>query len=215
MVFFSEAKGGGGLPSPSISKRRRDGNSSRSSRSASLKLAALLALVSFCSFMLGRTTLPSTSTATPSSSSVPPHGPSGSPEQFPLTVVTLSIRPRVFFLPGFADPELASALADATEPKLVPSTLALRPGEKAEDKAGIRTSDGVFVSAAEDASGFLAAVERKAEALIQDQSDGLLHCRDGRKTRANLEQHRLGFCRVKVRRAVGDRLIGRSGRAEF
>lgn len=169
MGFFSEAKGGGGLPSPSISsKRRRDGSSSsgRSSRSASLKLAALLVLVSAGSFLLGSSTSSTSSTAkTAPNSPVPHHGPSGSPEQFALTVVTLSIRPRVFFLPGFADPELASALADATEPKLQPSTLALRPGEKAEDKAGIRTSDGVFVTAAEDPSGFLAAVERKAEAL--------------------------------------------------
>ena len=191
MVFFSEAKGGG-LPSPSISsKRKRDGSSSGSSRSASLKLAVLLVLVSASSFLLGRRSTttttptstalsttrsappssPSSAAASPSSSSPSssapsvPHGPSGSPEQFPLTVVTLSLRPRVFFLPGFADPALASALADATEPKLAPSTLALRPGERAEDKAGIRTSDGVFVTAAEDPSGLLAAVERKAEAL--------------------------------------------------
>lgn len=79
--------------------------------------------------------------------------------------MTLSLKPRVFFLPGFADPILASALADRTEPKLSPSTLALRPGEKAEDKVGIRTSDGVFVTSAEDPSGFLEGIEKKIEAL--------------------------------------------------
>ena len=168
MAFFCETKGEG-LPSPSISSKRKRGNSSNSSgssnRSASLKLAVLLVLVSAVSFVLGRRSTTTTMATTSSSSPAPLPGPSGSPEQFPLTVVTLSLKPRVFFLPGFADPALASALADATEPKLSPSTLALRPGEKAEDKAGIRTSDGVFVAAADDPSGFLAAVERKAEAL--------------------------------------------------
>lgn len=174
MAFFSEAKKGGGLPSPSLSASKRKRGSSSSSRSASLKLAVLLVLVSASFFLLGRMSSTSTTTTETSSASSPPSptsslslvpSSSGSSEEFVVNIVTLSLRPRVFFLPGFADPAHASALADATEPKLSPSTLALRPGEKAEDKAGIRTSDGVFVSAAEDPSGFLAAVEKKVEAL--------------------------------------------------
>ena len=168
MAFFSEAKGSGGLPSPSLSSSKRKRGSSGSSRNASLKLAALLVVVAASSFFLGRNSSSTTTTTTTKTSTSAPllvPSSSGSAEEFKITVVTLSLRPRVFFLPGFADPALAEALADATEPKLSPSTLALRPGERAEDKAGIRTSDGVFVSAAEDPSGFLAAVERRAEAL--------------------------------------------------
>lgn len=90
---------------------------------------------------------------------------SGSNEVYDIRVQTLSLKPRVFFLPGFADSGLAEALAAATEPKLSPSTLALRPGERAEEKIGIRTSRGAFVSARDDATGFIDAVERKLEAL--------------------------------------------------
>ena len=192
MAFFSEAKGGGGLPSPSISSKRRRASSSGSSRRASavLKIAVVLVLVSV-SFLIGQRSSgssknlrTSSTSSSPGSPPAPPSfprsgqsilgrssglplvpGKSGSKEEFAINVVTLSLKPRVFFLPGFADAKLASALADATEPKLSPSTLALRPGEKAEDKIGIRTSDGVFVSAAQDPTGFLAAVEKKAEAL--------------------------------------------------
>lgn len=171
MGFFSEAKGGG-LPSISSTIRR---SSSGSRSEASLKLTLLLVLVAAACFWVGRKTATTSSSSSSSSSTSSlqppppvaaiPHGKSGSPEEFSINIVTLSLKPRVFFLPGFADPALASALADATEPKLSPSTLALRAGEKAEDKVGIRTSEGTFVTAAEDPTGFLAAVERKAEAL--------------------------------------------------
>ena len=174
MAFFSEAKKGGGLPSPSLSASKRKRGSSSSSRSASLKLAVLLVLVSASFFLLGRMSSTSTTTTETSSASSPPSPtslslsspPRRAPRKSSWSTSSRSPSDRASSsLPGFADPAHASALADATEPKLSPSTLALRPGEKAEDKAGIRTSDGVFVSAAEDPSGFLAAVEKKVEAL--------------------------------------------------
>lgn len=172
MGFFSESKtmllpgaSTTSSTSTSFSKRRRE-------RKTFLSRPLLLLLFAAGSFWSGRVFEKRQGASSLSSSSslstnaiVVPTTASGSETLHSIRVQTLSLKPRVFFLPGFADAALAEALAAATEPKLSPSTLALRPGERAEDKVGIRTSSGTFVSSSEDPTGFLAAVERKLEAL--------------------------------------------------
>jgi prolyl 4-hydroxylase len=81
------------------------------------------------------------------------------------SVQTLSWSPRAFLWRAALTPSDADALVAAAAPRLAPSTLALRPGEKAEDKVGIRTSDGAFMSAADDPSGVLAKARAVAAAL--------------------------------------------------
>ena len=58
--------------------------------------------------------------------------------------------------PGFLNATQCAALVGVAAPRVRPSTLALRPGETAEEKAGIRTSHGAFLRAADDPSGVLA-----------------------------------------------------------
>lgn len=78
---------------------------------------------------------------------------------------TLSFAPRAFLWPGALSRADADALVASAAPRLAPSTLALRPGERAEEKAGIRTSDGTFMTTADDASGVLARARAIAAAL--------------------------------------------------
>ncbi|XP_075653478.1 putative prolyl 4-hydroxylase 9 [Castanea sativa] len=62
----------------------------------------------------------------------------------------LSWRPRALYFPNFATAEQCESIIKLAEPRLRPSTVALRPGETAENTQGIRTSSGVFISASED-----------------------------------------------------------------
>ncbi|KAK4584819.1 hypothetical protein RGQ29_022487 [Quercus rubra] len=62
----------------------------------------------------------------------------------------LSWRPRALYFPNFATAEQCESIIKLAEPRLRPSTVALRPGETADSTQGIRTSSGVFISASED-----------------------------------------------------------------
>ncbi|KAI4327379.1 hypothetical protein L6164_019848 [Bauhinia variegata] len=73
----------------------------------------------------------------------------------------LSWKPRALYFPNFASAEQCETIIDIAKEGLKPSTLALRNGETEESTKGIRTSSGVFISAAEDKTGTLDVIEEK------------------------------------------------------
>ncbi|XP_027360889.1 probable prolyl 4-hydroxylase 9 isoform X2 [Abrus precatorius] len=73
----------------------------------------------------------------------------------------LSWYPRALYFPNFASTEQCERIVDMAKRGLKPSTLALRKGETEENTKGIRTSSGVFISASEDKTGVLDAIEEK------------------------------------------------------
>ncbi|RDX60092.1 putative prolyl 4-hydroxylase 9, partial [Mucuna pruriens] len=73
----------------------------------------------------------------------------------------LSWYPRALYFPNFASAEQCEGIIDIARGGLKPSTLALRKGETEENTKGIRTSSGVFMSASEDKTGILDAIEEK------------------------------------------------------
>ncbi|KAE7999692.1 hypothetical protein FH972_004097 [Carpinus fangiana] len=85
----------------------------------------------------------------------------------------LSWRPRAVYFPNFATPEQCRSIIEMAEPRLRPSTLALRPGDTEESIKGIRTSSGVFLSAEEDKTGILNVIEGKiARATMLPRNHG-------------------------------------------
>ncbi|XP_059457182.1 probable prolyl 4-hydroxylase 9 [Corylus avellana] len=85
----------------------------------------------------------------------------------------LSWRPRAVYFPNFATPEQCQSVIEMAEPRLRPSTLALRPGDTEESIKGIRTSSGVFLSAEEDKTGILDVIEGKiARATMLPRNHG-------------------------------------------
>ena len=94
------------------------------------------------------------------------HGVTGAPTVWSgVDVQVLSLAPRAFYFPGFLDAASAAALAAEAVPRMTQSTLALKPGEKAEDVANVRTSWGTFMTHGDDASGVLARLEDKIAAV--------------------------------------------------
>ncbi|KAB2626542.1 prolyl 4-hydroxylase 9 [Pyrus ussuriensis x Pyrus communis] len=73
----------------------------------------------------------------------------------------LSWYPRALYFPNFATPEQCESIIGLAKPHLKPSTLALREGETEESTKDIRTSSGMFLSASDDKSGTLDAIEEK------------------------------------------------------
>ncbi|KAG5123375.1 hypothetical protein AAZX31_11G048900 [Glycine max] len=73
----------------------------------------------------------------------------------------LSWYPRALYFPNFASAEQCESIIEMARGGLKPSTLALRKGETEESTKGIRTSSGVFMSASEDETGILDAIEEK------------------------------------------------------
>lgn len=51
----------------------------------------------------------------------------------------MSWRPRALYFPNFATAEQCESIIKLAEPRLRPSTVALRPGETADSTQGIRT----------------------------------------------------------------------------
>ncbi|KAG6594996.1 putative prolyl 4-hydroxylase 9 [Cucurbita argyrosperma subsp. argyrosperma] len=85
----------------------------------------------------------------------------------------LSWRPRALHFPKFATAEQCQSIVNMARPALKPSALALRKGETDESTKGARTSSGVFISASEDESGTLDAIEEKiARATMLPRSHG-------------------------------------------
>ncbi|KAG4973179.1 hypothetical protein JHK87_030000 [Glycine soja] len=73
----------------------------------------------------------------------------------------LSWYPRALYFPNFASAEQCESIIEMARGGLKSSTLALRKGETEESTKGIRTSSGVFMSASEDETGILDAIEEK------------------------------------------------------
>ncbi|KDP32045.1 hypothetical protein JCGZ_12506 [Jatropha curcas] len=85
----------------------------------------------------------------------------------------LSWQPRALYFPNFATSEQCQSIINMSKPNLKPSTLALRKGETEENTKGIRTSSGMFISASEDKSGVLDAIEEKiARATMLPRANG-------------------------------------------
>ncbi|XP_010417065.1 PREDICTED: prolyl 4-hydroxylase 13-like [Camelina sativa] len=91
------------------------------------------------------------------------------PNNIPFQVLSWS--PRVFYLRNFATKQQCEAIIDMAKPKLKPSKLALRKGETADTTRNVRTSTGVFISADEDESGLLDAIEEKIASATRIPSD--------------------------------------------
>ncbi|XP_047341888.1 probable prolyl 4-hydroxylase 9 [Impatiens glandulifera] len=89
------------------------------------------------------------------------HGTSGEDKISPIAFQILSWEPRTVYFPNFASAEQCQSIIQIAQPKLKPSSLALRKGETAESTKGVRTSSGTFISSDEDETGTLEAVERK------------------------------------------------------
>lgn len=89
------------------------------------------------------------------------HGETGEEfiESIPFQV--LSWRPRALYFPQFATAQQCERIIEMAKANLKPSALALRKGETVENTKGTRTSSGTFISASEDETGVLDAVERK------------------------------------------------------
>ncbi|KAK7309170.1 hypothetical protein RJT34_05692 [Clitoria ternatea] len=79
----------------------------------------------------------------------------------------LSWFPRALYFPNFASAEQCERVIEMARRGLKPSTLALRKGETEENTKGIRTSSGVFMSAAEDKTGTLDFIEEKIAKATQ------------------------------------------------
>ncbi|OAY35558.1 probable prolyl 4-hydroxylase 9 [Manihot esculenta] len=93
-----------------------------------------------------------------------------------ITVIpfqVLSWKPRALYFPNFATGEQCQSIINMAKPSLKPSTLALRKGETEENTQGIRTSSGMFISASEDETGVLDAIEEKiARATMLPRAHG-------------------------------------------
>ncbi|XP_002533164.2 probable prolyl 4-hydroxylase 9 [Ricinus communis] len=102
--------------------------------------------------------------------------PSGDTGDDYLTVIpfqVLSWKPRALYFPNFATAEQCQSVINMAKPNLTPSTLALRKGETEENTKGIRTSSGMFLSASEDKTGVLDAIEEKiARATMLPRANG-------------------------------------------
>ncbi len=131
-----------------------------------------------------------------SSPSMPPPAPPIATT--PSTTITATIRtlsptaPRAFLWPGALSAADADALVAVAGPRLTPSTLALRPGESAEEKAGIRTSEGVFMTPKDDPSGVLARASALAAAVTgippsHQEAFNLLRYRPGARYEAHYD----------------------------
>ncbi|KAH7511181.1 probable prolyl 4-hydroxylase 9 [Ziziphus jujuba] len=90
-----------------------------------------------------------------------PNGETGDDSITTIPFQVLSWNPRALYFPNFATAEQCDSIISIAEPRLRPSTLALRKGETVENTKGIRTSSGVFISASEDKTGILDVIEEK------------------------------------------------------
>ncbi|KAJ7944498.1 Prolyl 4-hydroxylase alpha-like protein [Quillaja saponaria] len=102
-----------------------------------------------------------------------PSGETGDESITSIPFQVLSWKPRALYFPNFATAEQCESIIAMAKPGLKPSTLALRKGETAENTKGIRTSSGMFISAAEDKTGILDVIEEKiARATMLPRTHG-------------------------------------------
>ncbi|CAL9002181.1 unnamed protein product [Prunus brigantina] len=90
-----------------------------------------------------------------------PYGETGDDSLTSIPFQVLSWYPRALYFPNFATAEQCESIIGMAKPSLKPSTLALREGETEENTKDIRTSSGMFLSAADDKSGALDVIEEK------------------------------------------------------
>ncbi|CAL0311571.1 unnamed protein product [Lupinus luteus] len=90
-----------------------------------------------------------------------PAGESGDDFITSIPFQVLSWRPRALYFPNFASSEQCKRMINLSKGRLRPSGLKLRKGETKESTKGIRTSSGVFITASEDETGVLDAIEEK------------------------------------------------------
>ncbi|XP_024023145.1 probable prolyl 4-hydroxylase 9 isoform X1 [Morus notabilis] len=90
-----------------------------------------------------------------------PFGETGDSSFQVIPFQVLSWKPRALYFPGFATAEQCQSIIEMAKSNLMPSTLALRKGETDESTKGTRTSSGTFISASEDKTGILDAIEQK------------------------------------------------------
>lgn len=105
--------------------------------------------------------------------SVMAHGLTGEPRVDSISFQVLSWKPRALYFPKFATSDQCQKIIDMARTRLKPSLLSLRKGETAASTKGIRTSSGTFISASDDRSGVLEAIEHKiARATMIPRSHG-------------------------------------------
>ncbi|XVE82890.1 hypothetical protein DITRI_Ditri16bG0042000 [Diplodiscus trichospermus] len=89
-----------------------------------------------------------------------PYGETGDGSISMIPFQVLSWRPRALYFPDFATPEQCQQIINMAKPKLKPSTVLLSKGQT-EQPNDVRTSMGMFISADEDETGILGAIEEK------------------------------------------------------
>ncbi|KAI9113503.1 hypothetical protein K1719_015430 [Acacia pycnantha] len=90
-----------------------------------------------------------------------PAGESGDNSITSIPFQILSWKPRALYFPNFANSEQCESIIEMARGGLEPSILALRQGETEEQTKRVRTSSGMFISASEDKTGILHAIEEK------------------------------------------------------
>lgn len=102
-----------------------------------------------------------------------PYGETGDGSVQVIPFQVLSWKPRALYFPEFATAEQCQSIIKMAKSNLKPSTLALRKGETDESTKGTRTSSGTFISASEDKTGILDAIEQKiARATMLPKTHG-------------------------------------------
>jgi hypothetical protein len=128
----------------------------------------------------------------------------GAPSPRRATAETLPAL-RVVLYPNFIDGARCSHIVELAKGKLEASGLAWRPDETPDPGQQTRTSDGAFLSAAEDHAGVLAWLERKIAAVTMlPVHHGEVRCLGGR----GLGGH---VCTLQGRHPAGQAAAQRSG----
>ncbi|XP_021274034.1 probable prolyl 4-hydroxylase 9 isoform X3 [Herrania umbratica] len=89
------------------------------------------------------------------------HGKTGDDSISIIPFQVISWRPRAFYFPKFATPEQCRHIINMARSNLEPSKLALRKEESEHKPQDVRTSMGTFLSASQDGTGILDAIEEK------------------------------------------------------
>ncbi|GAA0141381.1 protein modifying enzyme [Lithospermum erythrorhizon] len=101
------------------------------------------------------------------------HGSTGEGFLTTIPFQVLSWKPRALYFPNFATAHQCEGIIEQAKKRLAPSLLMLRKGETEEQTKGTRTSSGTFISASEDKTGILGAIEDKiAKATMIPRSHG-------------------------------------------
>ncbi|KAG9135841.1 hypothetical protein Leryth_002553 [Lithospermum erythrorhizon] len=101
------------------------------------------------------------------------HGSTGEGFLTTIPFQVLSWKPIALYFPNFATAHQCEGIIEQAKKRLAPSLLMLRKGETEEQTKGTRTSSGTFISASEDKTGILGAIEDKiAKATMIPRSHG-------------------------------------------